>query len=71
MFSVGVEASMTTWKRSVGDDHHGAILVCDVVYAELVPAFGDRGELDKVRREIGASPAPLDTTIAYEASMIC
>ncbi len=24
----------------------GAILVCDVVYAELVPAFGDRTSLD-------------------------
>ena len=45
----------------------GAILVCDVVYAELVPAFADRAALDRVLREIGGTPSPVDTTIAYEA----
>ena len=45
----------------------GAILVCDVVYAELVPAFEDRDVLDGALREIGARPSPIDTEIAYEA----
>ena len=36
----------------------GAILVCDVVYAELVPAFDDRTALDGVLREIGGTPSP-------------
>ena len=47
----------------------GAILVCDVVYAELVPAFGDRASLDKTLREITATVSPIDTAIAYEAGI--
>lgn len=47
----------------------GAVLVCDVVYAELVPAFGDRAALDGVLREIGGTPSPIDTAIAYEAGV--
>ncbi|MYB70771.1 MAG: type II toxin-antitoxin system VapC family toxin [Gemmatimonadetes bacterium] len=45
----------------------GAILICDVVYAELVPAFDDRATLDGVLREISATISPIDTDIAYEA----
>ena len=45
----------------------GAILICDVVYAELVPAFDDRAMLDGVLREISATISPIDTDIAYEA----
>ena len=30
------------------------IIVCDIVYAELVPAFDDRVSLDGALREIGA-----------------
>ena len=33
----------------------GAILVCDMVYAELVPAFDDKDSLDEALAEIGAS----------------
>ena len=47
----------------------GALLVCDVVYAELVPAFNDRAALDRVLREIGATPSPIDTGIAHEAGV--
>ena len=47
----------------------GAILVCDVVYAELVPAFDDRTALDGVLREIGGTPSPIDTAMAYEAGV--
>ena len=47
----------------------GAILVCDVVYAELVPAFGDRPSLDRALREINATVSPIDTAIAYEAGL--
>lgn len=47
----------------------GAILVCDVVYAELVPAFKDRDALDGALGEIGARMSPIDTEIAYEAGM--
>ena len=47
----------------------GAILVCDVVYAELVPAFGDRTSLDNALREINATGSAIDTAIAYEAGL--
>ena len=47
----------------------GAILVCDVVYAELVPAFGDRSSLDGALREINATISPIDTAMAYEAGL--
>ena len=55
------------WLRSAYDN--GAILVCDVVYAELVPAFGDRAGLDGVLRAIGGEPSPIDTDIAFEAGV--
>ena len=40
-----------------------------MVYAELVPAFDDRATLDRVLREIGATPSPIDTAIAHEAGV--
>ena len=45
----------------------GAVIVCDIVYAELAPAFGDRAALDDALREINARLSPIDTSIAYEA----
>ena len=47
----------------------GAIIVCDVAYAELVPSFGDRTALDSALREIGAALSPIDSSIAYEAGL--
>ena len=45
------------------------MLVCDIVYAELVPAFGNREALDGALREINATLSPIDTSIAYESGM--
>lgn len=42
------------WLRNAYD--RGAILVCDVVYAELVPAFGDRAT--HLKRRCGRSARP-------------
>ena len=47
----------------------GAIIICDVVYAELVPAFRDRSVLDRALHEINATTSPVDTAIAYEAGV--
>ena len=33
----------------------GAVIICDLVYAELVPAFISRVSLDGALREIGAA----------------
>ena len=45
----------------------GAIVVCDLVYAELVPAFASRTALDEALRKMGAALSPIDSSIAYEA----
>ena len=47
----------------------GAIIVCDIVYAELVPAFRDRAVLDCALREINATTSRVDTAIAYDAGV--
>lgn len=55
------------WLKSAYD--RGAVVVCDVVYAELVPAFRDRTALDGALQEIGATLSPIDSSIAYEAGL--
>ena len=45
----------------------GPIFVCDVVYAELVPAFESRDALDGALSAIGATVSPIDADIAYMA----
>lgn len=55
------------WLRAAYD--RGAVIVCDVVYAELVPAFQDRAALDGALQEIGATLSPIDSSIAYEAGL--
>ena len=47
----------------------GAIIVCDVVYAELVPAFASRASLDGALLGIGATLSPIDSAIAHEAGL--
>ena len=55
------------WLRAAYDA--GAIIVCDIVYAELVPAFHDRSVLDRALRDINATTSPVDTAIAYDAGL--
>ena len=43
--------------------------MCEIVYAELLPAFRDRALLDQVLREIGINYSPVNTPIAYEAGL--
>ena len=47
----------------------GAIIVCDIVYAELAPAFASRISLDRALQEINAVLSPIDSSIAYEAGL--
>ena len=55
------------WLRAAYD--RGAVLICDVVYAELVPAFGDCAALDGALQEINVTLSPIDTSIACEAGL--
>lgn len=56
-----------SWLRAAYDT--GAIVICDIVYAELVPAFRDRSVLDRALREINATTSPIDTAVAYDAGI--
>ena len=56
-------------KRLVAAYDAGAIVVSDVVYAELVPAFRDRAVLDSALLELGATLSPIDSSIAFEAGL--
>jgi len=47
----------------------GAVVICDIVYAELVPAFDDRAVMDDTLRQINATLSPITTDIAYEAGL--
>lgn len=47
----------------------GAVVVCEVVYAELVPAFGDRAELEEALAQLNVTISPLNSAIAYEAGV--
>ena len=55
------------WLRTAYDA--GAIIVCELVYAELAPAFGDRATLDGALRQINAATSPINATIAYDAGL--
>jgi predicted nucleic acid-binding protein len=45
----------------------GALIICDIVYAELVPQFEDRSMLDRTLQTINVSLSSLDTDIAFMA----
>ena len=47
----------------------GTLIACDVVYAELVPAFRDRAALDRALQGVNVLVSPVDTAIAYEAGL--
>ena len=47
----------------------GPLIVCDIVYAELVPRFDSRDALDAALRSIGATVSPINTDIAFAAGL--
>lgn len=47
----------------------GAIIVCDIVYAELAAWFRNRTTLDGALQAINATASPIDSDIAYEAGL--
>ena len=53
------------WLRVAYDA--GAIVICDIVYAELAPVFPDRAALDQALREINVALSSINAAIAYDA----
>ena len=47
----------------------GAVVVCDIVYAELVPRFGECKALDAALQEINVTLSPSNASIACEAGV--
>ncbi len=47
----------------------GDIIICPVVYGELVPAFGSKAELDAALRLFEINLSLIDEAIAYEAGL--
>ena len=45
----------------------GALVICDIVYAELVPQFKGRAELDRTLKTLNVSISSVDTDIAFMA----
>ncbi len=50
-------------------EEQGPIVICHVVYAELIPAFGDRDALEKALQRLNVVISPIDTAIACEAGL--
>ena len=47
----------------------GALVVCDVVYAELAPVFNSRANLDTSLRDWGITVSATNADIAFEAGV--
>ena len=45
----------------------GALVICDVVYSELVPQFNDRSLLDSTLARINVTLSSMDSNVAYVA----
>lgn len=45
----------------------GALVICDIVYAELAPPFGDRRSLDRALMTINVTCSSLDSESAFLA----
>lgn len=47
----------------------GRIIICVIVYGELVPAFDGKADLDAALNSIRIDLSPIDDAIAYEAGL--
>ncbi len=47
----------------------GNVIICPVVYRELVPSFDSKSELDDTLDDLGVALSPIDADIAYEAGL--
>lgn len=47
----------------------GRLILCEVVYAEIAPAFDDRASLDQRLESMGISIVPIDPAAAWQAGV--
>ena len=67
LFAQDARFAVQSEERLAAARARGAILVCDVVYAELAPSFATRARLDAALRQVRAELSPIDSAIAWEA----
>jgi predicted nucleic acid-binding protein len=48
----------------------GALLICNIVYAELAPQFENKKLLDSTLRQIGVEVVPINNEAAYQAGIL-
>lgn len=62
------EPGAEKWMEAlIRERRHGQLLLCEVVYAELAPAFAMRSELDEVLGRLGARLDPIGAEEAWLA----
>jgi len=62
------EPGADAWVEAlVGARRQGPLIVCEVVYAELAPAFPEQGELQAVLNHLGARFDPIQSEAAWLA----
>jgi len=49
--------------------HSGSLIINLIIYAELVPQFSSRGQLDNTLQLLGIQIAGLDTATAFQSGM--
>lgn len=62
------EAGAEAWMEELVEARRqGQLVLCEVVYAELAPAFGTRPELERVLADLGARLDPIEAEAAWLA----
>ncbi|MBP7583092.1 MAG: type II toxin-antitoxin system VapC family toxin [Spirochaetes bacterium] len=61
------ETSLMTLEKAYKD---GALVICNIVYAELAPQFDDRVLLDRSLSKMGVEILPLDSEAAHLAGLM-
>ena len=69
VFTPGATASSLSSELLNDARQRGLLLICDIVYAELVPNFASRDALDAALHSVGATVSPIDSDIAYTAGL--
>ncbi|MGH9319633.1 MAG: type II toxin-antitoxin system VapC family toxin [Vicinamibacteria bacterium] len=64
----GKEPTAERWMEAlIGSRRQGQLVICDVVYAEIAPAFKAKDKLDRVLEKLGVQFEPIATEAAWLA----
>ena len=64
------EADARSWLKLLMEARRkGRLLICDVVYAEIAPAFASPADLDEALRKLGVTLEPLGPAAAWRAGI--